>query len=92
MTGWADFHIPYKSSKTLCCVTKGLHLVKLLGYFFKSIVSGLVFIHLTLLNSITFSGGGGSIFSLGGLHPCFFHIAWTSDPEDHLKSFVGVDG
>jgi hypothetical protein len=76
MTRWADFHIPYISSKTLCCVTKGFHFVKLLGYFFKSIVSGLVFIHLTLRKgSWYFSGGGGSIFSEGGVHPNFLHIA-----------------
>jgi hypothetical protein len=33
-----------------------------------------------------FSGGGGTIFSLGGVHPYFFHSACTSAPLDHLYS------
>jgi hypothetical protein len=49
---------------------------KLLGDLFKSIVSDLIFVHLTLRKgSWYFSGGGGSIFSEGGVHPNFLQIA-----------------
>jgi hypothetical protein len=43
-------------------------------------------------NSITRSGGGGVMASLGGVHPCLRQMACTSEPDVHLKSFNGTDG
>jgi len=49
--------------------------------------------HLNFLtSSINLSGGGGAIFSLGGVHPYLRHMACTSDPDSHLKSLLGVEG
>ena len=47
-----------------------------------------------LKGSMYFSagGGGGVIVSEGGVQPYLRQMAWTSDPEDHLKSLFGTDG
>jgi hypothetical protein len=42
------------------------------------------FTRLTFSNVASFSGGGGVIFSLGGVQPYLRHKAWTSAPDDHL--------
>jgi hypothetical protein len=42
------------------------------------------FTRLTFSNVTSFSGGGGVIFSLGGVQPYLRHKAWTSAPDDHL--------
>ena len=52
-------------------------------------------IYLTLLKgSMYFSagGGGGVIVSDGGVQPYLRQMAWTSDPEDHLKSLFATEG
>jgi hypothetical protein len=38
------------------------------------------------------SGGGGFIFSLGGVQPYLRQMACTSDPDDHLKSLLDTLG
>jgi hypothetical protein len=53
------------------------------------------FAHLNLLKTVgsTYrSGGGGFIFSLGGVHPYLRQMACTSDPDDHLKSRLDTLG
>jgi hypothetical protein len=42
------------------------------------------FTRLTFSNDTSFSGGGGVIFSLGGVQPYLRHSVCTSAPDDHL--------